>query len=273
MAQDILHEIADHNRVLVERAKAVRSERELFHAADDVVYMELERMIGFSFPFRRAVAAPGLSIIAEVKRASPSKGLIVEDFEPLAIARDYEYAGASAVSVLTEPKWFQGSLTYLTSIAETVHIPVLRKDFIVDSYQIYESKVWGANAILLIVALLSDDELVRFRTIAERFGMDVLVEAYTEEELERAVASGAEIIGVNNRNLRDFAVDFERAERMRAMVPSGCLYVAESGVSSLDDVRTIARMGADAALVGEYLMRAENRAGLLAQMRKVANEQ
>lgn len=217
--------------------------------------------------FERALRTPGLSLICECKQASPSKGMIAPNYDPVGIARDYEAGGAAAVSCLTEPEYFRGSLDHLRAVADAVSIPVLRKDFVVDEYMLYQARLAGASAILLIVGIVSDEELERFQRICGELDIAALVESYTESELARALASGARIVGVNNRNLRDFSVDFSRARRMREMVPAECVYVAESGVASLEDVGAIARMGADAALVGEFLMRAPDRRALLKDMR------
>ena len=202
------------------------------------------------------MAEPGLSFICEVKKASPSKGVIAEEFPYLDIAKSYEAAGAAAISCLTEPKWFMGADAYLTEIAAETSVPVLRKDFVVCERMIYQAKVLGASAVLLICAILSDEQLVAYRELAESLGLSVLVEAHDEKEIARAVASGAKIVGVNNRNLKDFSVDFDNVRRLRAHIPEDVLYVAESGVASADDVAAIAQMGADAALIGEALMRA-----------------
>ncbi len=263
MAENILQTIAAHNRRLVAAAKLRVSEGELAERAQAL-------SPGDPRAFERALCGPGLSLICEVKRASPSKGLIARDFSPVDIARTYEEAGADAISCLTEPRWFRGSLDHLREIAATVPVPVMRKDFVVDAYQLYEAKLAGAKAVLLLTAILDDGELARLMALAEELGLGTLVEVYSAEEVRRAVGVGARVIGVNNRDLRDFSVDFGNARRMRALIPSDAVYVAESGVGSLDDVATIARMGADAALVGEFLMRAEDKVSLLAQMRTVA---
>jgi indole-3-glycerol phosphate synthase len=222
------------------------------------------------YSFAAALAAPGLSFICEVKKASPSKGVIAEDFDHLGIARSYEEAGAAAISVLTEPNFFQGSPRYLAEIAAAVSVPALRKDFIIDAYQIHEAASLGAAAVLLIVALLSDEQLAAFIACAHSLGMDALVEAHTREELERALAAGAGIVGVNNRDLHSFEVDLSLSVRLREVVPSDVLYVAESGIRTLDDVALLACAGVDAVLIGETLMRSNSRAALLAQMREAS---
>ena len=185
-----------------------------------------------TFAFEKALTKNRLAFICEVKKASPSKGLISADFPYLAIARQYEAAGADCISCLTEPKWFLGSDEYLQEIAKTVQIPVLRKDFTVCDYQIYEAKLLGAGAVLLICALLSMQELEEYIDICDALGMSALVEAHNEKEIETAVRAGARVIGVNNRNLRDFSVDTANAARLRALVPPGILFVSESGVKT-----------------------------------------
>ena len=215
--------------------------------------------------FENALRRPGLSFICEVKRASPSKGLIAPDFPYLDIARAYEAAGADAVSCLTEPKWFVGS-----EVRAEVAAPMLRKDFTVDAYQIYQAKTMGADAVLLICALLDTKTIENYLQICSSLGLAALVEAHDGAEIRSAVSAGAKIIGVNNRNLKDFSVDFENAARLRDLIPPTCLYVAESGVKTPADAAALRAIGADAALVGESLMRAKDKAALLAHMREAA---
>jgi indole-3-glycerol phosphate synthase len=203
-----------------------------------------------SFPFEKALKAPGLSFICEVKKASPSKGLIAPNFPYLQIAREYEAAGAAAISVLTEPKWFLGNDRYLFEIAGAVHLPVLRKDFTVDPYMICEAKVLGASAVLLICAILSDNELRQYRILAESLGLSALVEAHTAEEVQRALNSGAKITG----------------QRLRALVPPEVIFVSESGVKGPQDILAVRQMGADAVLVGEALMRAPDKTARLREL-------
>lgn len=225
---------------------------------------------GLRFPFQTALEKSGLSFICEVKKASPSKGVIAEEFPYVDIARDYDAAGAAAISCLTEPKWFLGSDAYLEDIVGAVSVPVLRKDFTVDERMVYQAKALGASAVLLICAILDDAELERLLVLAEDLGLSALVEAHDEGEVARAVRVGAQIIGVNNRNLKDFSVDFDNARRLREAVPSNAVYVAESGVACADDVAAVARLGADAALIGEALMRADDRRAALASFRVAA---
>ena len=202
-----------------------------------------------NFAFERALGAPGVSLICEVKKASPSKGLISPDFPYLDIARDYAAAGAAAISCLTEPDYFLGDDRYLQEIAAAVPIPVLRKDFTLCDYQIYEAKVLGAGAVLLICALLDTDTL----------GLSALVEAHDHREIASALAAGARVIGVNNRNLKDFTVDVHNSSRYRALVPAGIRFVSESGMTTPADIEVLRQNGTDAALIGEALMRAPNR--------------
>lgn len=219
------------------------------------------------FCFEQALRKQGLSFICEVKKASPSKGIITENFPYLDIAAEYEQAGADCISCLTEPKWFLGSDKIFTDIRENVQIPMIRKDFTVDAYQIYQAKLMGADAVLLICAILDTKTIETYLDICNQLGLTALVEAHDEKEIQSAVAAGAKVIGVNNRNLKDFSVDFSNAARLRSFIPSDCIYVAESGVKNAEDVAALREIGADAVLMGEVLMRAENKAVLLAEMR------
>ena len=220
--------------------------------------------------FEAALKKPGLSFICEVKRASPSKGLIAPEFPYLDIAKEYERAGADAVSCLTEPKWFLGSDKIFTDIRRKISTPMIRKDFTVDEYQIYQAKVMGADAVLLICAILDTKTLARYLALCDSLGLAALVEAHDEAEIRSAVSAGAKIIGVNNRNLKDFSVDFSNAARLRDLIPDECVYVAESGVSKPEDAAALGKIGADAVLMGEALMRAKDKAALLAKMREAA---
>lgn len=218
------------------------------------------------FPFEKQLAKPGLSFICEVKRASPSKGLIAPDFPYLDIAKEYEKAGTAAISVLTERDYFQGSVQYLQEIAQAVQTPVLRKDFIIDAYQIYEAKAMGAAAILLICAVLDDSRLTAFLTLADSLGLSVLTEAHDAEEIRRAVAAGARVIGVNNRNLKDFTVSLDTSCRLRPLVPDHILFVAESGIKTPADTARLRAHGVDAVLIGETLMRSSDKKEMLQQL-------
>lgn len=213
--------------------------------------------------FAGALSQPGLAFICEVKKASPSKGLIAPHFPYVEIAKEYEAAGASAISVLTEPCYFQGSNAYLTEIRRAVSIPALRKDFIVDEYMIYEAKAIGADAILLICSLLSQAQLAEYEAIAAGLGLDVLTEVHDEAEVEMARKAGARIVGVNNRNLKDFTVDINNSLRLRALVPADVLFVSESGMKSREDIAALRENGTDAVLIGETLMRSKNKKEML----------
>lgn len=221
------------------------------------------------FAFEKSLKKPGISFICECKKASPSKGVIAREFPYLAIAREYEEAGADCISVLTEPKWFLGRDAYLKEIAQTVSIPCLRKDFTVDEYMIYEAKVLGAEAVLLICALLPSETVRRYLVICDTLGISALVEAHTEEEVSAALAAGARIIGVNNRNLKDFTVDTDTSRRMRKLVPGDVLFVAESGIRGREDLQACKEAGVDAVLVGEALMRAPDKKKKLEELRNV----
>ena len=219
------------------------------------------------FPFEKALAAPGISVICEVKKASPSKGLIAVDFPYLEIARQYERAGASAISVLTEPEYFLGSDDYLREIAREVSIPVLRKDFTVDEYQIYEAKVLGADAILLIAAILSEEKIKEFYDLAKSLEIDCLVEVHNEKELKKVVACGCDIIGINNRNLKTFDVDLNTTSKLAPLIPYEAVLVSESGMKDENDMKNVKEQGADAVLIGETFMRSDNIKETMKQLR------
>jgi indole-3-glycerol phosphate synthase len=219
------------------------------------------------FPFEQALRNAGLTFICEVKKASPSKGVIAEDFPYLKIAKEYEAAGAGAISCLTEPYYFQGKKKYLKEIAAAVKIPVLRKDFTVDPYMIYEAKLLGASAVLLICAILTDEQLKEYLEIAHSLGLSALVEAHTEQEVERAVKAGARIVGVNNRDLKTFKVDVNTSIRLRKLVPDDCVYVSESGIRTPEDIARLYENGTNGVLIGETLMRAEDKKAMLDELR------
>lgn len=204
--------------------------------------------------FKQALAQDGVSLIAEVKKASPSRGLLRLDFDPVQIAVCYEMNGASAISVLTDVHFFQGGLTYLKQVRESVHLPLLCKDFIIDPYQIYEAKVYGADAILLIAAVLEKEELTSLLQLTRDLELDALVEVHSSQELEKAVSSGAEIIGINNRDLRTFATDLQTTLELAELVLDHCLLVSESGISTAQHISQLAEAGIDAVLVGEALV-------------------
>ena len=219
------------------------------------------------FPFRKALSGDEISFICEVKRASPSKGLIAPDFPYLDIARDYERAGASAISCLTEPFWFKGRDEYLAEISNAVTIPVLRKDFTVDEYMIYQAKTLGASAVLLICAILSKEQLSEYLGIAHSLGLSALVEAHDEDEVRTALSVGAGIIGVNNRDLRTFTVDINNSARLRKMVPPEVLFVSESGIKTAADIEALRSNGTNAVLIGETLMRSPDKKAALDELR------
>ena len=211
-----------------------------------------------NFEFETALKKEDMAFICECKKASPSKGIIAENFPYLKIAKEYEAAGADCISVLTEPKWFLGDDSYLKEIAGNVAVPCLRKDFTVSEYQLYEAKLLGAGAVLLICSILSQKQIEEYIEICDRLGISALVEAHDEAEIKTALNSGARIIGVNNRNLKDFSVDTDNSRRLRELIPNNLIFVSESGVKTADDVKKLGEIGADAVLVGETLMRAEN---------------
>lgn len=235
-------------------------------SATDMKKMAYDMEIRGDFPFEKALAKKGISFICEVKKASPSKGVIAEEFPYVQIAKEYERAGADAISVLTEPAYFQGSDEYLTAIRREVQIPLLRKDFTLDEYMIHEAKVIGADAVLLICAILSENQLQEYLGIATELGLSALVEAHDEREVEMACRAGARIIGVNNRNLKDFTVDIANSIRLRSMVPSDILFVSESGMKSRADIQALTENGTDAVLIGETLMRSSNKRAMLEEL-------
>ncbi|WP_457677531.1 indole-3-glycerol phosphate synthase TrpC [Thermovibrio sp.] len=247
---DILRKILEHKMAEVEEKKR------RFNLS--VLREEAERL-KTPFDFKREITREGVNIIAEVKKASPSKGVIRENFNPVEIAKAYERGGARAISVLTDEKFFQGSPFYLRQIAEAVNLPVLRKDFIIDEFQIYGAKALGASSFLLIVAALSDSQLKNFIELGRELSMEPLVETHDEEEVERALKAGAEIIGVNNRDLRTFKVDLSTTLRLLPIIKGeGRALVSESGIKSKEEMLRLKEAGVDAFLVGETLMRAES---------------
>ena len=258
---NILDELAAVAKERTAAAKKILPMAEVRRAA--------ENMPRGDFPFEKALATEELSFICECKKASPSKGVIAEDFPYLQIAREYDAAGAAAISVLTEPKYFLGSDEYLQEIAVAVKIPCLRKDFTVDEYMIYAAKTLGAAAVLLIVAILDDEELKAYTQLADALGLSALTEAHDEREIERALKAGAKIIGVNNRNLKDFTVDTKNSLALRRYVPQNVLFVAESGIKAPEDAAQAKAAGANAVLVGETLMRAADKKAKLAELKKL----
>lgn len=257
----ILDRIVDDTRLRVNFQRTIRPLPDITEAC-----RIFPRRVGF--PFEKALSKKELSFICEVKKASPSKGIIAEDFPYVDIAKEYERIGASAISVLTEPKYFKGSDRYLEEISENVSVPLLRKDFIIDEYQIYQAKLLGASAVLLIASILPDDSLENYRRLAESLGMSALVEAHNAEEVERSVSSGARIIGINNRDLRDFTVDIGNSVNLRPMIPDNVVTVSESGISTPEDIGRIRDAGFDAVLMGESFVRSKDRLGMIEAMRK-----
>lgn len=259
----ILDQLADYARVRVSADVEQVSREAMKEAA-----ISLGK--GGGSAFSGALTGPDMSFICEVKKASPSKGIISQDFPYLDIAKSYEQAGADCISCLTEPKWFLGSDAIFGEIRGTVATPMIRKDFTVDEYQIYQARVMGANAVLLICAILDTATVAKYLELCDSLGLAALVETHNEAEIASAVSAGAKIIGVNNRNLKDFSVDFSNAARLRDMIPPEAIYVAESGVTGPEDARLLRKIGADAALIGEALMRAPDKGAMLRAMKEAA---
>lgn len=260
--ENILQKIADKTKERIDQAKI----RQPLVLLKDQIFVnkELELASGKQLPdFLEALSKPGMSYICEVKKASPSKGLIAPVFPYLDIAADYEAAGASAISCLTEPYWFLGSDQYLREITDQVSIPVLRKDFTIDEYMIYEARALGASAVLLICSILSGTQLKDYLALTESLDMHALVEAHDEDELQRAIDSGARIIGVNNRNLKDFSVDTGNSLRLRDLAPEDKIFVSESGIRTHEDIRLLYENGVNAVLIGETLMRSSDKKAML----------
>ncbi len=260
---NILDTIADYAR-----QRVLRDSEE--NSLDVMQELALQGGLADGAAFDAALRQEGMRFICEVKKASPSKGIIAKDFPYLDIARDYEAAGADCISCLTEPKWFLGSDQIFREIRAAVSIPMLRKDFVVDEYQIYQAKVMGANCVLLICAILDTATVARYLELCHRLGLAALVETHDAKEIASAVEAGATIIGVNNRNLKDFSVDFSNAARLRDLIPPEALYVAESGVKTPADVAALRSIGADAVLIGETLMRAADKKRMLDALRGAA---
>lgn len=251
---------------IVESTKQRVAAEKLEQPLEDVKAAALALPSDTGFPFEVALRQQDFNFICEVKKASPSKGIIAEHFPYLEIAKEYELAGAAAISVLTEPEFFKGSKQYLQDIAAAVNIPVLRKDFIIDEYQIYQAKIWGASAILLICACLDVSTLTRFRQLANSLGLSALVEAHDAEEVQMAIDCGARIIGVNNRNLKDFTVDVNNSVRLRNLVDDDVIFVSESGLETPEDIQVLRDNHIGVALMGESFMRAPNKIEKLAYL-------
>ena len=257
----ILDEIASYARLRVEEKK---KEKPI-----EAIRFEAASFMKKDFLFEKALKGEDISFICECKKASPSKGIIAENFPYADIALEYEKAGADAISVLTEPKYFLGKEEYLSEISSLVSVPCLRKDFVVDEYMIYESVILGASAVLLICSILTNDELDRYLSICHNYGLSALVEAHDEKEVRTALECGAKIIGVNNRNLKDFSVDTDNSKKLRDLIPDNVIYVSESGIKDAKDVEKLRNIGVDAVLVGETLMRAKNKKDKLEELKGI----
>ncbi len=258
----ILDDIAQSTLKRVEKARAEKPE-----------------ILGFDFgkkekPFflERELSKPGMSFICEVKKASPSKGIIAEDFPYEKIADEYQAAGANAISVLTEPEFFKGKNEYLTAIKKRVNIPVLRKDFVVDEYQIYEARAIGADAVLLICALTETERLKKYIAIADKLELSAIVEAHDEAEVESALTAGARIVGVNNRNLKDFTDDMQNSLRLRKTVPKDVVFISESGLKTREEIAKLEEADVNAVLIGETFMRSSDKRKMLAVLKGLENE-
>ena len=256
----MLDEIVEKTKERVEKAKEIVP-------LDDLKKEVSQLEISDEFPFKKALSGDDISIIAEVKRASPSKGLIAEDFDYVAIAKEYEAAGASAISVLTEPYFFKGDNEYLKEIADNVSIPILRKDFVIDEYMIWEAKLLGASAVLLIVSILDIVTLKKFLDLAHDLGLSAIVEAHDSDEIMRAMTVGAEIVGVNNRNLKDFTVDIENSISLRRCVSSDVIFISESGIKTKEDVTRLKENDVDAVLIGENLMKCDDKKAMISELK------
>ena len=259
----ILDDLAAATRARVERKKAQIPLETVKEQALNLAAKEGT----FTFPFEQAIAKEGISFICEVKKASPSKGIIAEDFPYLEIAREYEKAGADCISVLTETDYFKGEDRFLREINDAVQIPTIRKDFIIDEYMIYEAKLLGASCVLLIAALLDTETIRQYKAICDQLGLSALVEAHDEKEVEMALKAGARIVGVNNRNLKDFTVDINNSVRLREMVPENILFVSESGMKTRQDIERLEQNGTNAVLIGETLMRSADKKAALQELR------
>ena len=257
---NILNQLADYAK---ERSKKAQESIPLQSIREQAL-----KLPKGEFEFEHSLKKPDISFICECKKASPSKGIIAQDFPYLDIAREYEKAGADCISVLTEPKWFLGRDEYLKEIASKVSVPCLRKDFTVDEYMLYEAKVLGAKAVLLICSILSGSQIREYIKICDSLGISALVEAHDTEEVKVALDAGARVIGVNNRNLKDFHVDMENSCRLRNLVPKEIIFVAESGVKSAEDIHTLRKIGVDAVLVGEALMNAKDKKAKLLELKE-----
>lgn len=256
----MLDEIVEKTK---ERLVESKSNKSLEELKEEVQKLEITQ----DFPFKKALSGDEISIIAEIKRASPSKGLIAEDFDYLTIAKEYEEAGASAISVLTEPYFFKGSNDYLKEISQCVGIPILRKDFVIDEYMIWEAKALGASAVLLIVSILSIVELKKFLDLAHDLGLSAIVETHDGDEIRTALNVGAEIIGVNNRDLTDFTVNIENSINLRRCVSGDIIFISESGIKTPQDVRKLKENDVHAVLIGETLMKSDDKKSMISELK------
>lgn len=257
----ILDKLAESTRLRVAKEKQDR-------LPEDVKEKALSMEKG-DFAFERAVREGDISFICEVKKASPSKGIIAEDFPYVEIAKEYEEAGASCISVLTEPEYFKGDKKYLKEISENVSLPLIRKDFIIDEYMIYDAKIHGASCVLLICSLLDEETIREYINICDILGMSALVEAHDEEEIKKAIRAGVRMIGVNNRDLKTFTVDISNSERLRKLVPENILFVAESGIKTNEDIKRLRETNVNAVLIGETFMKSSDKKGMLAQLKRI----
>lgn len=248
---------------IIEKTKQRLEGKSLVEIKEKVSKLEINK----DFPFEKALRDKPIAIISEVKRASPSKGLIAEDFDYIAIAKDYEDAGVSAISVLTEPYFFKGSNEILKEVSENVNVPILRKDFTIDAYMIYEAKLIGADAILLIVSILTDNQLKEYIKLADSLGLSAIVETHNEEEIKKALNANARIIGVNNRNLKDFTVDINNSINLRKYVPNDVIFISESGIKTSSQVKTLIENDVNAVLIGETLMRSNDKQNLIKELK------
>lgn len=257
----ILDKIVDKTK---ERIEIRKKEYPLDSLKKDVDKIKIDK----TFPFEEALKTKELSFICEVKKASPSKGLICKDFNPVEIAIEYEKIGASAVSVLTEPYFFQGDNSYLSNIADNIQLPILRKDFIIDEYMIYEAKSLKASAVLLIASILTENQLKEYIELATSLGLSALVETHDKEEIDKSLIAGAKIIGVNNRNLKNFTVDLNNSINLRKYVPEDILFVSESGIKNNHDIVNLRNNNINGVLIGETLMKAEDKKNTLEELKK-----
>ncbi|MDR2873326.1 MAG: indole-3-glycerol phosphate synthase TrpC [Methanobrevibacter sp.] len=254
----ILEEIVNYTKRRIELKKSKISEEELISKINDLENKKSHETFSDDFPFQEALKEDDISFICEIKRASPSKGIISDNFDYVKIAKDYEKGGASAISVLTEPRFFKGDDRYLSEISSQVKIPILMKDFVIDKYMIHEAKLLGASAVLLICSILNEKELNCYIKLSESLGLSALVETHDREEIKMAISAGAKIIGVNNRNLKDFSVDISTSIKLRKFIPNEISFVSESGINTFKDVENLRKYRIDGVLIGERLMKSPN---------------